>query len=369
MGVPLAILLAITWIAYMVRDRGQMPGRVHALLFAPTLLALMIYPVSDSIERGKYDTFSAAHPPIGETHVNLSGNDLWLDTKPYASTASGAGPNMPLAASKPERFAAFIRYPSPKTEASGSETSPAFPYSGARLNDKVQQYTYRLASGDAGASLPLKRLAYPDLKPLFAALGKNEAAMLRYFYYHYPDHVEVAPALQRLAGMTEQRLDDKTQKGLVLFKTQNYAPHGIARLEINGQTLDIGEQALTPVVPLPASCHDYPYPAGGAFADLSQPLTLRWQTLDAPQVWHTATLQVPAFRQPESMDGESTLMRVQLYFLPDGSVEGERFVEVRKSRDQLAIRATGLPTRAAAYAGCGGAFSAFNPQTVKLLAD
>ena len=69
------------------------------------------------------------------------------------------------------------------------------------------------------------------------------------------------------------------------------------------------------------------------------------------------------------MDGESTLLRVQLYFLPDGTVEGERFVEVRQSRDQLAIRATGVPARAAAYAGCGGAFSAFNPQTVKLLAD
>ena len=365
-GVPLAILLAITWIAYMVRDRGQVPGRVHALLFVPALLALLIYPVSDSIERGKYDAFSAAHPPIGETHVNLSGNDLWIDTKPSASTSSGAGPNLSLAASKPERFAAFIRYPTPTTDANAAS---AFPYDGARLNDKIQQYTYRLASGDAGASLPLKRLPYPDLTPLFPALGKKEATMVRYFYFHYPDHVEVAPALQRLAGMTEQQLDGKKQTGLVLFKTQNYMPNGIARLEINGQTLDIGERALAPVMPLPASCHDYPYPSGGAFADLGQPLTLRWQTLDTPQTWHTATLQVPPFRQPGRMNGESTLLRVQLYFLPDGTVEGERFVEVRQARDQLAIRATGVPQRAAAYTRCGGAFSAFNPQTVKLLAD
>lgn len=362
-GGPLAILLAITWIAYMVRDRGQMPGRVHALLFVPTLLALLIYPIADSIERGKYDSFSASHPPIAETHVNLSGSDLWIDTRPSASSSSGAGPSMPLVATKPERFAAFIRYPNPQTDPS------AFPYDGARLNDNVTQYTYRAASGDAGDSLPLKRLPYPDLAPLYSALGKKEATMLRYFYYHYPDHVEVAPALQRLAGMTEEQLEGKKQKGLVLFKTQNFTPNGIVRLEINGQTLDIGERALTPIVPLPASCQDYPYPAGAAFADLGQPLTLRWQTLDTSQAWHTATLQVPAFRQPGRIDGESTLLRVQLYFLPDGTVEGERFVEVRQSRDQLAIRATGVPARAAAYAGCGGAFSAFNPQTVKLLTN
>lgn len=365
-GGPLAIVLVVAWFAYMARDRGQVPGRVHAVLFLPTLAALLIYPISESIEQGKYDSFSAAHPPIAETHVNLSGKDLWIDTKPYASTWSGAGPDMPLSAREPARFAAFIRYPNPQANASASS---AFPYTGARLNDNLERYTYRVASGETGDSLPLTRHPYPDVSPLFPILGKKEATMLRHLYFHYPDHVEVAPALQRLAGMTEQQLDGKKLKGLVLFKAQNYTPNGIARLEINGRTLDVGDRALASVAPLPATCHDFAYPVGGAFLDLDQPLTVRWQTIAAPQTWQTATLQVPAFRQPRPMDGESTLLRVQLYFLPDGTVEGERFVEVRQSRDQLAIRATGVPARAAAFAGCGGAFSAFNPQTVKLLAD
>ena len=54
-GGPLAILLALTWVAYLVRDRGQVPGRIHALLFLPTLLALMIVPVNEEIRQGRAD--------------------------------------------------------------------------------------------------------------------------------------------------------------------------------------------------------------------------------------------------------------------------------------------------------------------------
>lgn len=363
-GGPLAILLLIVWIAYMVRDRGQMPGRVHALFFVPTLCALLIYPASRSIEQAHYRQFSAAHSAMAETHVNLSGEDLWIDAAPSASTRSGAGPDMPSRAREPERFMVFRRYPDPAFIASG-----AFPYEGARMKNGIARYTYRLASGETASSLPLNRWAYPDLTPLMALLGKNEASSLRHFYFHYPDHVDVAPALNSLSAMTEQDLDAKKLKGLVLLKAQNYASAAIARLEINGQTLDIGEQALKPVAPSPAPCSDAPQPVGGAFFDIDQPLEIRWQTLPEPQAWKTATLRVPAFRQPRPVDGESTLLRVQLYFLPDGTVESERFVEVRLPGAKHGLRATGLPARAAAHARCGSAFSAFHPQVVRLLAD
>lgn len=362
-GGPLAILLIITWIAYLVRDRGQIPGRIHALLIVPTLLALLIYPAYESIEQVKRDGFSAAHPYISETHVNMSGKDLWIDTSPYASTGSGAGPQLPLSAGEPQRFAAFNRYPN-------ASASTPFPYDGARLRDGITQYAYRTPAELAQTpAVPLNRLPYPDLKPLRSASGQSDASLLRYLYFHYPDHVDVAPALGRLSGMTEDRLEGNKQKGLVLLKAHNYTPSAIVRLEINGQTLDIGDRALKSNAPLPAACHDFATPIGGAFVDIDRALTLRWQTLDAPQTWHEATLRVPAFNKPQPVDGESTLMRVQLYFLPDGSVEGERFVQVRLAKGQLGIRATGVPAPAIAYASCGSAFSAFNPQTVKLLAD
>ena len=104
-GGPLAVLLLIVWVAYMIRDRGRIPGGVHALFFLPTLLALLIYPASRSIEQGQYDQFSVAHPPIAEAHVNLSRKELWIDTRPYASTGSGGwGSGMPFSPQEPENF-------------------------------------------------------------------------------------------------------------------------------------------------------------------------------------------------------------------------------------------------------------------------
>ncbi|AYD66821.1 hypothetical protein DVB37_25055 [Achromobacter sp. B7] len=62
-------------------------------------------------------------------------------------------------------------------------------------------------------------------------------------------------------------------------------------------------------------------------------------------------------------------MRLQLYFLPDGTVEVERFVQVHLPKEKLGIRATGGPERAAIYASCGSATRTYNPQTVTLLAN
>lgn len=379
-GAPLVILLVITWIVYLVRDRGQIPGRVNALLFVPTLLAILMYPLYDSIEKARRDGFNAAHPAIAEVHVNFAGRDLWVDTSPYASTWSGGGPDMPMQASDAKRFAAFTRYPENMGIANHPGAAP-FAYDGSRLRTDVTQYVYPAAqpaaqdaSQDvspspkpAASSAPLTRLPYPNLKPLTSTLGHSEASLLRYVYFHYPDHVDVAPVLGRLSGMSEQRYEETKQTGLVLFTVHNYTPGAIARLELNGQTLDIGDRAIASLAPLPALCADYPRPTGNALIDIDQGLTVRWQTLDAPQVWREATLTVPGFESPKSVQGESTLMQVQLYFLPDGTVQGERFVRVQLPKGQMGLRTTGLPAQAAAYASCGSAYSAFNPQAVQRL--
>lgn len=363
-GGPLVSLILIVWLVYMVRDRGRVPGRVHALLFLPPLLALSIYPASLLMEQRQYDQFRAANPPISETHVNLSGNDLWIDTEPYASVRSGTRPPMPLSASQPDRFMNFIRYPSSDFVATG-----AFPYEGAHLKDTITEYVYQIDSSEMGTSLPMSRLAYPDLSPFSSISGQNEASMLRYIYFHYANRVDVAPSLRRLSGMTELELDKNKLEGLVLFRAQNYTSDAIVRLEINGQTLDIGDGALKAIAPRPQPCSSYIERVGVAFVDLNQPLDVRWQTLNDPRTWHDATLNIPPFVQPQRMDGESTLLRAQIYFLPDGTVEGERFVEVRPSEEQFGLRATGMPARAADYASCGSAYSGYNPQVVTLLAD
>ncbi len=121
-GGPLALVLALTWIVYMVRGRGDVPGRVHALLFLPTLLALLIVPVGDAIEQSRRDRFSEAHPAIAETHVNLSGDTVWLDMR-QASTSMGASPYLEPASAGNRAFSSFRRYPGPSSGA-------AFPYEG-----------------------------------------------------------------------------------------------------------------------------------------------------------------------------------------------------------------------------------------------
>ncbi|WYX29383.1 hypothetical protein WJ976_29010 [Achromobacter denitrificans] len=135
-GGPLAIVLALTWLVYMVRDRGRLPGRAHALMFIPPLLAAMIVPVHESILTARRDRFRESHPAIAETHVNLSGRTIWLDTR-KASGASGVFPTMEPASAEDRRYAQFRRYPGP-----GSETDDRFPYAGARLKEGVERYVY-----------------------------------------------------------------------------------------------------------------------------------------------------------------------------------------------------------------------------------
>lgn len=363
-GGPLAGLLLIVWLIYMVRDRGRVPARIHALLFLPSLFAIMIYPFSQYLAQRQHDQFRAANPPIAETHVNLSGRELWIDARPYASGYDRTTPSTPLSAGQSERFITFTRYPSSDFVATG-----AFPYEGERLKEGLAQYEYQTATDNTVTSLPMNRLSYPDTTPFHPVLGKNGASMLRYIYFHYSDHVDVAPALHRLSWLTKKELEEKNLTGLVLLNAHNYTPHAITRLEINSQTLDIGEQALKSTPPLPQSCTSYTQQLGAAFLDLNQPLDIRWQTLNEPTIWHTATLDVPAFRSVQPIDSESTLLRVKLYFLPDGTVESERFVKVQLPEELIGIRATGMPARAANFASCGSAFNGFDPKVARLLLD
>ncbi|MGS1009436.1 hypothetical protein [Achromobacter anxifer] len=358
-GGPLAVALALCWIVYMVRDKGQVPGRVHALMFLPTVLALAIVPVSDSIEQGRQDRFTASHPAIEEVHVNLSGRTIWTDRR-GGSLSSGASPYLEPGSVAQYMFSRFHRYPN-----QGTAASENFPYEGARLKSGVDRYVYSSQDGSPGASVPLKRLPYPDLAKLRSASSQGEAELVVYHYYHYADHVEVAPGIARFAGTTTDRMEAAGMPGLAIFGLQNLTPQTIARLEINGQAYDMGSQAARGVLPRPCD------PARGGspvLLDLEQPLRVRWQTLEEPGTWREATANVPVFSAASSQDPGKGLLRVRLYFLPDETVAAERYREIRV-RGELSVRATGLPAAVQAYTGCGGAYSGYNPQTVKLLGD
>ncbi len=359
-GGPLAVVLALCWIVYMVRDKGQVPGRVHALLLAPTALALAIVPVSDSIDRSRQDSFRASNPAIQEVHVNLSGRSVGLDMREASTSSGGARSTMEPGSAEQRMYSSFPRYPGQAAIASGN-----FPYDGARLKDSVDHYQYFNPDGTPGASLPLRRLPYPDLGKLPSAYPYGEAGLVVYQYFHYADHVEVAPGIARFSGMTEDRMASARIPGLAIFGLENHTPQTIARVEINGQTYDMGSYAARSLLSQPCD------PARGgspALLDLERPVQVRWQTMEEPGVWREATLTVPPFSAASRKDSDGGLLRVLLYFLPDGTVAAERYKEIRV-RDELSIRATGLPAAAKPYTGCGGAYYGYNPQTVKLLAN
>ncbi|WP_285319446.1 hypothetical protein [Stenotrophomonas maltophilia group sp. Smal35] len=364
-GLPLLLVLLLVWLRYMVRQRGRVPGRVHALMFAPTTAALLIVPVWLSLQRSWDSVAGGSRAPIAEMHINLSGQPLWLDTSPYASTGSGAGPDLPMQGDTPERFMAFHRYPNTQSDA-----DRAFPYEDARLKRSVDHYRYATPSGDrAVTDVPLVRQAYPDTTPFNAGWRRTGTPELVHLYYHYSDHVEVAPTLARLSGLTADELERSRFEGLVLFKIHNYGSAPIVRMEVNGTALDIGDRAIASIPVAPGDCTAYGYPLGAALLSLDAPLQVRWQAVDAPAHWHSARVQVPAFRQPLPLQGQSTLQRVLLYVLPDGTLAAERYAEVFEGDTLRGIKATGLPTSAATHAVCGSARASYREGADTVLAD
>jgi hypothetical protein len=336
------------------------PARVHALMIAPTLLAALIVPVHESVRQSRWEGFRRAHPAIAENHVNLSGREIWLDMR-GASSASPGLPFMPPASAEERRFARFHRYPSADALASGG-----FPYDAARLRPDVQRYVYRQEDGSPGESLPLRRRPYPDNLERLASAAGGEAALLVHQYFHHGDHVEVAPGIARFAFTTEEAVAAARIPGLAIFSLENHTDQTIARMEVSGQTLDLGEYAARSLRNRP--CHDRPVGSGAALVDLAQPLRVRWQTLESPRTWHEAQVTVPGFGPAGDGDPGTALTRVRLYALPDGQLAAERYREIRQ-RDSLSLRTTGVPAQAAPHAVCGGAYAGYDPQTVRLLRD
>jgi len=364
-GVPLLLVLLLAWLRYMVRQRGQVPGRIHVLMFVPTAASMLIIPLWHALQGSVDSLAGGSRASIAELHVNLSGQRLWLDTSPYASTGSGAGPDLPMQDDLPERFMAFHRYPNPQSDA-----DRGFPYEDARLKPSVDHYRYATPSGDrAVTDVPLVRRPYPDLASFNAAWRRAGTPELVHIYYHYSDHVEVAPALARLSGFTTDDLERSRFEGLTLFKIHNYGSAPILRMEINGLTLDIGDGAIANIPEAPRDCTAYGYPVSPALLPLNQPLQVRWQTADAPTRWHSARVQVPAFRQPQLLQGQSTLQHVLLYMLPDDALAAERYAEVFDGDSRRGIKATGLPASAATYAVCGSARATYGEGAGNVLAD
>lgn len=361
---PLTIVVVGMWAYCLWRSQGAMPFTVHALMLGAPLTSAMIIPIGNAVSDYAHSRFTVEHPSVTETHINLTGNELVLKTAGYTTTSS-----YPILwADRPEEFVQLRIWPNPELVANGVS-----PYDGARLRSDVRQYDYAPnvyvePQTPAAAPVPIVRAAYPDVSPLIPIISRTEAAALVLQYFHYLDRVELAPAIRRFAASQTERMTRDNMPGLVLFTLYDYAAEPIARLEVNGQALDLGERAVEPTPALPAPCKEIAMPVGAAFADLSQPIAVRWQTTRQPGQWNESTIVVPSFPSPLRPDEAKVPDRVLLYVLPEAAVAAERYVEFRTSNNQLGVRTTGVPETAKRIASCAGAADAYNPATVDLRA-
>lgn len=339
----LALALLITLLVHFVLRRRDASRRVLLLMIVPPLLAAGMIPLYLSMPRTLVPQVSDAHPSIWETHVNLSDQPLWLASDVDGRDVMGGSPRMPIV---PAQTVSFSRCSGDDPEAVAK-----FPYEGAHLRSSIQTYSYgrgdqHAQTGPSAPTLPLARRPYPDLHQLTPF--EQESTLLLHQYFHYSDHVEMAPSLQAASESFENEIQGKASH-LVRFYLSNRVAPAIARLEVNGQTLVLGQDTMIRT----SDCHRGNAPVGYALVDIDEPLLLRWQTLNDPTHWRETSVRVPTWRQ--SPPGRpASLPSVTLYFTRE-AVAAERFQVRTLGAGERGLIATGLPAGIVAAEACGSA--------------
>lgn len=344
-GFPLCLALLLTWFAYRRRASAPPPAKLHAAMFAPTLLALSILPIGSAMQDTARRWFNDAHPDIRELHVNFSGRPLWLAIG-SAQTEAGGWPQMPLQAGNEAKFVAFTRRPQ---EAEINENR--FPYVGSRLREKAHSYAYA-EKDDSGRPVavrprPLLVRPYPDLGWLPSDI--RESKLLVHQYFHYYDYVEVAPGLARLDSSELAALQARLGN-VVSFHLSSQYPRGLARLEINGQALAIGADSERISE---APCDRRTSFAGSALLSIDKPLEVRWQTLDEPSRWHEARVSVPAVQGATTRAIQAWVPNVRLYFLDNDVLAAEQLQTLTSLGGEHKTVTTGVPAGARQDEVCG----------------
>lgn len=320
---PLLIANVVLAVIYL---RRGVPGRVHAWMWGPSLAVLAALALVDGVHTHGEKVFAAEHPDIREVHVNLSGRSRWLET--------GSGVQE-LPGEKAERFLVFTRY---------AGTGTVQPYDGARLAPEfTAMQVYLGPPGEAApTALPVVSapFAFPEVGTFINNLSfkGGEAAVVEYWYYHYPDRVEVAPAVN-LSGSQAMDLWGASVP-LVDFHIANLGARAIARLEIDGQAIALGDTAFAPESAAGFGCSRRNYEAH-AVNRLAGPLKIRWQLAGADPAWQEAVVTVPKFRSGQSPRGRIHSTSVDLYFLAGGNVVAERSQYIDLPGGRVAIRTTG----------------------------
>lgn len=350
---PLGLIGLLMSIVYL---RRRAPAKAYWSIWGPPLAflaCLWLYSIFDEVRNHR---FEQAHPNIKEVHINLSGRSLWLDSETRSGN-SNAYDELPGA--QPENFVRLTRY-----FWDNDDLDRLRPYAGSRLVadfDSVAVH-YGHPGNTPATRLPaVVATPYPEIPKLFnnrQPSASDEAALLTYLYFHYADRVEVTPAL-RLSG--SQEMDFWGRKiPLVAFHLANLHALPLARLEIDGQAVDLGDHAFVSESPDDACTSRN----RSAFAinELKGPLRVRWQFAEANPRWHEALAQVPEFSKAYRPAGRAHLTEITLYFQDDGSIVAERSLEIDQAQQRLTLLTTGPGQPLRRPAPCGTAAERYSDE-------
>ena len=360
--VALPLLLALAIVTVVLLRRRPPPGNATlAWMWVPTLCALSITPVAVWLKSLSNDAFDRQHPPIHEQHVNLTGQELRLPLDRLSSPSGSADRLLPANAT---RTIEGVHYP-PRGDVPANRESP---YLGDLLREDATTILRRVGPLDTGENYYAPRFDNARLLRIrhgldIAQLRTLDPSSYRdYIYYHYPDRVEVSPVLTPPGDFIEKRMAG-TDIPFVHFHAANLGQTHLARIEVAGQSMPLPHQAVPPAS---EGCNRAYYSLGLAVIEKGTPITVRWQTLDAPGHWHEATVSLPSLPPVEPSSARHRLMSALLYFDTDATVKAESFMLWDLAGGNMGIQASGIPS-GMTPPPCGDATAAYNTAVVQRL--
>ena len=316
-GIPL-LLLNIGLTSYLL-NRDAAHGRILRWMWLPTAAVLLLGFVYSLITKTLDANYRQEHPSITEVHTNLSGRALWLAPE--------------VDAHKLEPGEARFAW---RKRTLKEHDDPMAEYVGERLSPGLKSITIRTGepNGATATRVPVVALPAPDLKAL-APLESELGPKVAYMYYHYPDRIEIAPAVDVWRDHLRERPTAHTP--LVYIHVHNLSAPAIARLEIDGLTVYLLE-------PVRQALEETTYckiPHAATINRLAAPLQVRWQTVGKAPAWHEALVTVPSLSPLQPAQGTVRQLAVHLFFLPGGAVAAQMAQDIGLPEEEGQPRTAG----------------------------
>lgn len=307
-GAPLS-LLTLGFTLYLA-GKGELGPGLFAGIWLPVAASLAIIPVAGYFKGREKDAYASTHRNVNEVHVNLTGRDLQFDP------LIGSHPHM--AGKNPDIFMPIKREPVTNR---GDRMAA---YRGVLLAPDFKSMSVIYGPAERGETVTVPVMVAPtpvNWAPFLPELSISLAEHLVHYYYHYPDRVEVASAINwndRIILNNGLNADD--------LRVHNLTGETVVRLEVNGETVSFYSGLPT------LRAGDCRVLDVHAVLGREPELKVRWQTAQSP-TWREATPTLPSFREPTPegrnaepasvhlflrLDGRVTLQRTQPYYTPEG---------------------------------------------------